>query len=194
MTTQHDTLTDYREAIIRLPPDIDAYRLHQATHERFSEPGQSRNFIYSRIATPDNKPAMIIRGHLTRADLPAESMRPATPPNTGDRFRFLLSANLMKRNRTGSQHQVPLSADFDEYRKNWIIRAGERSGFVTTDVTFTTSTIQIQKPNGQFRLIVTNYAGNIEITDKEKFTRPFLTGIGDGRTWGCGTFILKPAA
>jgi len=111
---------------------------------------------------------------------------------TGDRFRFRLRANPVKKDDEGRRRALET---WDEWTV-WIHHKGERHGFRCLDVAVSFRQVQrvllLRKGrhSTSFMLNVVQYEGVLQADDGEKLIQAVVSGVGRGKFLGCGLLSL----
>ena len=141
--------------------------------------------------------------HLTR---PAEvrSIQPildAIRPGRKLAFRLLANATQDTRPHRTKGETVRVALRTPEDQIGWLIRKGERHGFViptahngAPDVAPTPipRLIGRKRPAGTITIDAVRFDGHLIITDPEAFTEALTNGIGRAKAYGCGLLTLAP--
>ncbi|MBI9051880.1 MAG: type I-E CRISPR-associated protein Cas6/Cse3/CasE [Anaerolineaceae bacterium] len=109
-------------------------------------------------------------------------------------FRFTLRANPTQRN-SQSRKLIPIQQDVQLVE--WINSKASQNGFSIVDESLLirkAPPLLIHKPeNGKMLRIqiqVTDFSGLLQITDSQMFLQAWQTGIGRGKSFGCGMLSL----
>jgi len=156
----------------------DGYELHRLVYAALTRGGE-RHFLFATVE---------VRGHAHRVLVRPRHL--ATRFVVGQRFELTLKA-LPTVKDAGRRRSIGAARARDPLRLRWIHARAREHGFALLDPPRTrVERVRIAKPGRPFVFNACRYQAPVGVTDRAKFTRAYLRGIGQGRAWGCGMMIL----
>ena len=110
-------------------------------------------------------------------------------------YRFSLKANPTRLKTVGGRKIRQAVLERSD-QVEWLLRKAEQSGFAVPNP----EQVRIE-PSGEHRIrcrqntalcIGFNFEGILSVTDREKFTRAFVSGIGKSKAFGFGMLMISP--
>jgi len=172
------------------------YNVHKALWEAFSDTA-ARNHIYTFktdhiLMLSQEKPKPVAWGNWITKEIPDSFLNSTL-------YYFEITFNPVFRkvqfdehgNRKKNGKKIPI--------KNisaltaWIKSKGHQGGFSFDDIHISNlDCVLFQKKEHSTNLYRVVVTGSLRVTDKEQFTKSFISGIGPSRAFGFGMLLLKP--
>lgn len=121
--------------------------------------------------------------------------------SNGQQLKFRLVAHPAKRlngkdpdvdptklNEKGVGRRIPISNDRLD---NWLNRKSEMCGFKLVSTNVATGYIRVNRKEDNIPLRVARYDGVLEVLDNNQFDITIISGIGPGKSWGCGLLSVR---
>jgi CRISPR system Cascade subunit CasE len=189
----HDMHRTVMSAFPNLPEEQPARQIQSVLWRLDTTHGGFVQYVQSRVQ-PDWTKLPV--GHLIR---PAE-VRPLKPVleavTAGRKLSFRLVANPTKCDGK-SRKRIPLKQP--DLQVDWLIRQGERCGFVLPSVPGGTPdaapapmpTLEGRKDSHtKITVEAVRFDGHLVVTNAEAFTEALINGIGRAKAYGCGLISL----
>ncbi len=172
------------DILMQRPEGMGAHALHSAVYATLAGRGNPRQFLYADLGS-----AVLARGEFS--DEIASLGRPSPAVEDQAEYRFTLTAwPTVKFN--GKARSICGSLAKDSLRIRWLNNRAADCGFeVLGEPMMTTRNRPIEKLSGAFSINVTTYEGRLRVTELARFNRALKDGVGQGRAYGCGLFIIQ---
>ena len=167
------------EQLLAVAGEPGPYRLHQLVYEKFARDGK-RSFIYTPLRLPSTL-AVLVRGAIEGV--------PVVPPAAGQQRDFTLRALVTVKSREDNRRR-PLERGKAAERLAWLARRAEASGFEILSADVEVQRLTFDRPERIAWLDVSEFSGQLRVTDAARFGAALLGGIGKGRAFGFGMLVL----
>jgi CRISPR system Cascade subunit CasE len=173
----------------------DGYAWHCAIWKAFPErPDDARDFLFRMDRREDGFRALLLSEH---APVPtavfAWQTKEVSPSFLGhDTYRFQLKANPTLR-RSADKRRLAI---YDEVKlRAWLTRKAESAGLaVDADALEVGVPVNemFDKNGHRVKHVAVDFAGVLRVTDRNRFTHSFRSGIGSAKGFGYGLLMLQP--
>ena len=174
------------DVLMKRPEGFGAHALHLAVYATLAAQGSPRQFLYADLGN-----AVLARGEFS--DEIAFLGKKVPSVEAQREYRFTLTAWPTVKNN-GKARSIGVAGDKDSLRRRWLMNRAAVCGFEIMGKPFmATCNRVIEKPAGKFSINVTTYEGLLRVTDRGRFQQILSEGIGQGRAYGCGLLVIRPA-
>lgn len=187
----------------------DFYELHRTLLRAFSETASAESGLLYRIDTDRRTgiPTVLVQSasspdwsYLISFDSyllsPPENKEINLAFKTGQLLHFRLRANPTRRlfKECDRSKKGAIKGLFKpEEQEQWLQRKGDTGGFQVISMTIIPEGKIIGKKEGEtLTLYAVKYEGVLRVTDKDKFSKTILDGIGRGKRFGFGLLSVAP--
>lgn len=158
---------------LTMPPGMDDYEIHQHLHLQFEREG--RGFLFRRDGDRV-KMLSIERPKCPARELPLDHLRPHFPlPFAAD---LIITRTKFAQGESGKRYDI---RNHDE-RRDWLRR--QLTG--CANVPFARFREKMITLGNGTRRLVAQTTGTLLVTDAARFAWKLQTGVGRGRSFGCG--------